>query len=285
MDTKSPGTTVSWLSALVRRHPAAVLPAGTALSDPPQALDPDTAKVALEQVNKRLDAELALKSSTETRALTLAGQCTTLLSAITAAVLVEGYGSHRPPLMAAGIVGVVCLLTAVIFAYNSAQPRNTGVLPGRLPDELWDDLIAPGMKGPEFMGRLMLGLQDAMVQNELNQVKRARALANAVRTVRLAVPLAFAAALVANPVANHVLPYFIGSASTAPQSTAAAPPLPAAPPIPPSGHLPANAPQSTAGSPALSAPSGSAHSSSAPALSAENPPASQATPQAPPPQR
>jgi hypothetical protein len=38
------------------------------LSDLPESIDLDTAKAALEQVNKRLDAEMALKSSTETRA-------------------------------------------------------------------------------------------------------------------------------------------------------------------------------------------------------------------------
>jgi hypothetical protein len=37
------------------------LPAGSALSDVPETLDLDMAKAALEQVNKRLDAELALK--------------------------------------------------------------------------------------------------------------------------------------------------------------------------------------------------------------------------------
>jgi hypothetical protein len=66
------------------------------------------------------------------------------------------------------------------------------VLPGRLPDELWDDLVAPAMKGPEFMARLMLGLQDAMVQNEIHQNRRARALTRAILMVRIAVPLAIA---------------------------------------------------------------------------------------------
>jgi hypothetical protein len=201
--TVSPATKTSWLSTMVRRHPAAALPSGAALSEPPESLDADTAKAALEQVSKRLDAELALKSSTETRALTLAGQCTTLLSGITAALLVEVYGSHRLPLIAAGTVGVACLLAAVLLAYTSAKPQKASFLPGRLPDELWDDLTAPGMKAPEFMARLMIGLQDVMVQNELNQYKRARALANAIRMVKLMVPLAIAAALVTGPVLDH----------------------------------------------------------------------------------
>lgn len=204
MKTEFLGTTTSWLSALVRRHPSAALPAGSALSDPPESLDPDTAKVALEQVNKRLDAELALKSSTETRALTLAGQCTTLLSAVTAGLLIEAYGNHRTPLLAAGIVAAVCLFFAILFAYSSANPRKTGVLPGRLPDELWDDLTAPDMKGPEFIGRLMLGLQDAMVENERNQDSRARSLTRAILMVRAAVPLAVVAALMAPPISLYL---------------------------------------------------------------------------------
>jgi len=179
---------------MLRRHRAAALPAGSALSDPPESLDPDTAKAGLEQVGKRLDAELALKTSTETRALTLAGQCTTLLSALTAAVLVEAYGSHRLPLMAAGIAGAACLFAAVLFAYNCATPRANNVLPGRLPDELWDDFVAPGMKGPEFIGRLMLSLQDVMVQNERNQNERASALRRAIFMVKATMPVAIIAA-------------------------------------------------------------------------------------------
>lgn len=194
---------------MVRRHPAAAVPAGAPLSEPPESLDIDTAKAALEQVNKRLDAELALKTATETRALTLAGQCTTLLSAITAAVLVEGYGNQRAPLLAAGIAGVICLFTAVIFAYISARPQTTNYLPGRLPDELWDDLVAPAMKGPEFMSRLMMGLQEAMVRNELNQRSRARSLSRAIVMVKLAVPLAIVASLLVRPVETYLLPIVV----------------------------------------------------------------------------
>jgi hypothetical protein len=195
MSIKFPGTSIFWPEKRLRRHSAAALPAGSALSDLPESIDLDTAKAALEQVNKRLDAELALKGATETRALTLAGQCTTLLSAIVAAILVEAYGSHRMPLIAAGAAGGLCLFLAVLFAYSSANPRKSGVLPGRLPDELWDDLVAPDMKGAEFIGRLMLGLQDVMVQNELNQDKRATALTRAILLVKAAVPVACIAAL------------------------------------------------------------------------------------------
>src|SRR5271166_202524 len=197
MSTGSPGIRLFWPEKRPRRHRAAALPAGSALSDLPESIDLDTAKAALEQVNKRLDAELALKSATETRALTLAGQCTTLLSAITAAVLVEAYGSHRVPLIAAGVAGGFCLFLAVLFAYSSAKPRKDVVLPGRLPDELWDDLVAPDMRGAEFIGRLMLGLQDVMVQNELNQDRRAVAITRANLMVAAAVPFACMAALIA----------------------------------------------------------------------------------------
>jgi hypothetical protein len=182
MITKVPGNL--WWGKQVRRHRAAALPAGSALSDLPESIDLDTAKAALEQVNKRLDAELTLKSATETHALTLAGQCTTLLSAVTAAVLVKAYGNHRIPLMAAGVAGGLCLFLAVLFTYSSAKPRKDLVLPGRLPDELRDDLVASDMKGAEFIGRLMSSLQDVMVRNELNQAERAASLTRAMLLVK-----------------------------------------------------------------------------------------------------
>jgi len=101
------------------------------------------------------------------------------------------------PLILAGIGAGVCLFAAVLFAYSSAKARRGVVLPGRLPDELWDDLVAPDMKGAEFMGRLILSLQDVMVQNELQQDKRARSLKWATLFVRLTVPVACVAALLA----------------------------------------------------------------------------------------
>ena len=101
------------------------------------------------------------------------------------------------PLIAAGIAGGLCLFMAVLFAYSSARPRKDVVLPGRLPDELWDDLVAPDMKGAEFIGRLMLGLQDVMVTNELNQERRGIALGNAIPSVKAAVPVACVAAWLA----------------------------------------------------------------------------------------
>ena len=181
----------------LRSHPAAALPPRSALSDPPDNINPEVAKAALEQVNKRFDALLAIKSSTETRALTLAGQCTTLLSAITAAVLFEAYGQQRGPLLWAGIAGGIGLFAAILFAYSSANPRDDNTLPGCLPDEVWSDLVDPTLQGPEFMARLMLSSQNALVRNENNQAARARSLAHAILAVRAVVPMALLSAGIA----------------------------------------------------------------------------------------
>jgi hypothetical protein len=189
------------------RDPAAAPPPSSALSALPANIDLDTAKAAIEQVNRRLDAELALKSATEMRAMALAEQCTTLLSAITAAVLVEAYGSRRSPLIAAGIAGGLCLFLAVLFAYNSAKPRKDMVLPGCLPDELWGDLVAPDMKGAKFIGAMLLSLQDAMATNEAGQEKRAVALDRAILLAKVAVPLACAAAWLAFAAGPRVGPF------------------------------------------------------------------------------
>jgi dihydroxyacid dehydratase/phosphogluconate dehydratase len=237
MNTGIRGPIRSWVfnnrlaSKVIRRHPSAALPYGSALSDLPESIDLDTAKAALEQVTRRLDAELALKTSTETRALTLAGQCTTLLSAITAALLVEAFGGHRAPLLAAGAAAGACLFVAILFAYSSANPRKNGVLPGRLPDELWDDFVAPDMKGAEFIGRLMLGLQDAMVKNEQNQFTRARALAHAILMVKAAVPCAVAAALLVAAAARE-LPHGVTDADRLSQAGKTTPSIPNASPSP-----------------------------------------------------
>jgi hypothetical protein len=176
------------------------LPFGSALSEPPENLDLDTARAALEQINKRLDAQVATKGSTETRSLTLAGQCTTLLAAVVGATLVEAARSARLPLLLAGGAAAACLFMAVLLAYTSIRPRLDLVLPGRLPDELWDDLVAPDMRGAEFMARLMHGVQDAMLRNERAQHRRAAALARAVFSVVLAGPAALLGA-----VAPHVV--------------------------------------------------------------------------------
>jgi hypothetical protein len=60
-----------------------------------------------------------------------------------------------------------------------------------------DDVVAPDMKGAAFIGRLMIGSHNAMVQNETHQDRRARALSRAIAMVRAAVPVAILATWVA----------------------------------------------------------------------------------------
>ena len=193
-DVPSPARAVNWLGApWRRRHVAARLPAGTDLADPPESIDEGAAKAALDQIQKRQDGQVALKTSTETRALTLAGQCMTALVAVTGAGVLEWSGAARGPLLAAALGGGACLFVAIAFALAVVRPRNF-LLPGRLPDELWDELTAPDMKGPEFIARYIKSLQDGMAQNEADQRARAAALARAVRAALLAAPAAVLAA-------------------------------------------------------------------------------------------
>jgi hypothetical protein len=202
---------------------------------PPDGVDLDVAKAALEQVNKRLEAELTLKGSTETRALTLAGQCTTLVTALAAALLVEIYGDHRAPLLAAGLVGALFLFGAILFAYYSADPRKNVVLPGRLPDELWNDFIYPGMAADLFIARLMMSQREAMIQNEVNQENRAKALNRAMLLVRLAVPAAILAAMIA-----VFIPHIISPSGTSPPASSQSMPSPSSPALLPSPTSPSS---------------------------------------------
>jgi len=193
----------------LRLHPAAAPPAGTPLSEPPESLNAESAKAALEQVNKLLDAQLALKGTTEARALTLAGQCLTLLSALTAWILFQFYASPAMtvprPLMAAAVTGAVFLFLAVLCAYRAAAPREEVFLPGRLPEEVWGDLLDPRIHGPEFMARLMYGNQDGMVKNRQEQRKRATQLQYAIWIVVSAVPAAVLVWALAPVLGSHMV--------------------------------------------------------------------------------
>jgi hypothetical protein len=164
------------------------------LPDPPEGLDDAAAKAALDQVHKRQDAQLAAKTSTETRALTLAGQCMTALVAVTGAGFLEATGQGRGSLLAAAVAGGFCLFLAVLNALRVVRPRDDLILPGRLPDEVWDELLAPDMKGPEFIARYIKSVQDGMLRNERAQAGRARGLRATVLCALLAVPMAIAAA-------------------------------------------------------------------------------------------
>lgn len=165
------------------------------LPDPPEGLDIDAAKAALDQVHKRQDAQLAAKTSIENRALTLAGQCMTALVAVTGAGFLEAAGQARAPLLAAAVAGGLCLFLAVLNALLLIRPRDDLILPGRLPDEVWDELLAPDMRGPEFIARYIKSLQDGMLRNEAAQTARARRLRVTVLCAMLAVPAAVAAAV------------------------------------------------------------------------------------------
>lgn len=182
-----------WLGPLwPRPAPLPPMPNMTDLTLPArETVDLDAAKAALDQVHKRQDALLAAKTSTENRALTLAGQCLTALVAVTGA----GFwaASQTPlnwPVLAATIAGGISLLVAVWSSLRVIAPRQDLTLPGRLPDELWKELTWPGIKGADFIVRYLRNSQDTMVRNELAQHARAGALHATVRAAGLAVPAA-----------------------------------------------------------------------------------------------
>jgi len=187
---------MNWIGApWRRRHPASRLPAGADLADPPETLDDGAAKAALDQIHKRQDAQLALKTSTETRAMTLAQHSLIVLVAVTGAALAEAVSAApRGVLIAAAIGGGACLFAAIILALRAAKPRDF-LLSGRLPDVLWDDLMAPDMKGPEFTARYIKSLQDGMARNEAQQLDRANALNRAIGFFVAAVPAAIGMAI------------------------------------------------------------------------------------------
>lgn len=184
------------LFPLWRARKPAPLPGSDDLPDPPQSdLDADAVKAAIDQVHKRQDAQLALKTATETRAMILAGQSLTVLVALTGAAFLEATSAApRGALLAAAGAGGVCLFVAVLFALGAARPRDF-LLSGRLPNVLWEELLAPGMKGPEFGARYLKSMQDGMAANEALQYARANLLIRSLVAFVVAVPAAIAAGM------------------------------------------------------------------------------------------
>jgi hypothetical protein len=186
----------TWFGSLWRgRAPST---AGRAMDDlamPDRgSVNAEAAKAALDQVHKRQDALLAAKTSTENRALTLAGQCMTLLVAVTGA----GFWALTQKewlVLAAALGGGACLLAAVWFALSVISPRYDLTLPGRLPDELWRQLTWPGMTQGDFIVQYLRNVQNGMLRNEVSQHARAAGLRATVLAAALAVPAALAAAM------------------------------------------------------------------------------------------
>lgn len=196
-----------WLSPAFQRFAPLTVQAqrNRDLDLPAEDVNIDTAKAAIEQVNKRLEASLTLKTSTETRALALATQCATLLSAVGGATLIEWSGKARVSLIHAGFTGAVLLVIAIICVYRAAKPTDKLYLPGRLPEELWPDLTAVNMTGPEFMLRLVAGLSDPMRKNESAQLIRATWFNRAIWIVVITPILSLASSLVPSLGLIHVM--------------------------------------------------------------------------------
>jgi hypothetical protein len=176
-----------------------------ATSKPPRVLRepvvsiPDTVlKAALEQTNKRIDAQLATKTATEARALALVGHCMTVLGAVGAAGLVELYGQHRFPLLMAASTAVIILFAAVVSAYLAVMPRFV-TLPGRLPSDMWDDIVDGELPEAQFLERLIAGFQSPMIDNEHAQLKRSRSLRRGLLLALSAVPASLLMAAVSDP--------------------------------------------------------------------------------------
>lgn len=178
-----------------RRAPAAPYKSMDDLALPDRdKVNPDAAKAALDQVHKRQDALLAAKTSTENRALTLAGHCMTALVAVTGAGF-WAVTAQQWLILAATIGGGVCMLTALCCALRVISPRYDLTLPGRLPDELWRQLTWPNMTPGDFIMQYLRNVQNGMVRNEIAQRARAGWLRATVWAALLAVPVALLAAL------------------------------------------------------------------------------------------
>jgi hypothetical protein len=176
------------------------------LPDPPEDVNAEVAKIALEQVNKRFESQLSLKTSTEARALTLATNCVTILSFVTGGVFVEATHDMRLPLMVGGSVAI-CLLSAVVFSsYMVIRPSGIA-LPGRNPAGIWGDVIDSQLKAGEFAARLMQAAQIALVENQMKQQVRAKWLNRAIRFAFLTAPVCIVGFIVAQYV--FVILYFL----------------------------------------------------------------------------
>jgi len=186
---------VGFFRRLLRYDPQQVAPGPADVSSPPpEKIDLEVAKTALEQANKRIEAQLAIKTSTEARAIALAGSCITVLTAVVGAGLVELTSQQRITLLAAAGMAAVCLSIAVYCAYRSIDPREI-TLPGRLPSDLWDDLIDVELSKGQFTAILVAGLQRAMVENEILQRERATWLQRSLSVAVAAVPFSFVFAI------------------------------------------------------------------------------------------
>ncbi len=152
-------------------------------------IDPIIARLALEQVTQRLDAQLIIKNSTEQRAMAVASHC--MLMELTIAITTTALSfvdKLRPGLLAAATTGGCCLVIAILFAYRSVRTRHH-YLPGRLPIEIWPDLFERSGIA-EFISQLMVAAQNIMIANERSQQVRTHRLNVAMVFVQIAIPVA-----------------------------------------------------------------------------------------------
>jgi hypothetical protein len=155
---------------------------------PYDIVNADVAKVAITQVNKRLDGHLALKTATESRAMVLATNCVAVLIVVTGAAMFDFKTNGFSALVVAGITGATSLFISLMFAYLVIRP-NTIVLPGHLPSDIWHDITDPNMNGKDFMLRLIASSQQDMEKNERMQDQKGTRLRVAIALVILSVPL------------------------------------------------------------------------------------------------
>jgi hypothetical protein len=185
-----------WLPDSARRRisrarpttPRTIVNAG----DPPipyELIDTKVATLAMAEVKARLEGQLAVKAATEARATTLVNNCIAVLTVISGATLFDFRAHGFSPLIVAFIIGSICLLIAAFLAYLVINP-STLALPGRLPSQIWPELVKPKMDEKVFTVRLIASSQEGMYDNEIAQNQRGRRLKLAIFFAIIAIPVA-----------------------------------------------------------------------------------------------
>lgn len=180
---------VIWKSALKRAEPT--LPREIVKPDEEIPYDEvclEVAEIAIAEVNARLKAHMDVKSATENRATTLANNCIAVMTFISGAAFYDFKLNGTSAVTIAATCCLVFLYSSIAFAYTVIKP-GTIALPGRLPSQLWTDMITPGMDKKDFLLRLFVTSQQEMFDNEISQNHRGRSLRNATIFAMLAAPI------------------------------------------------------------------------------------------------
>jgi len=132
-------------------------------------------QIALDQTEKRIDAQMTLRLTTEARATRLFGTCMACTVLVVGTFIYAASKESASYIITTSAITSLQLFSAAMCAFCAAIPRE-GRLPGRLPSDIWHNITDLNTTLDQFLKSLLDENRQHIIENDKHQTALEKAI-------------------------------------------------------------------------------------------------------------